>query len=160
MISTRLTCVDGDTVYLDGERRHALSFTGRIGSVPENGHVHVQKHAEVVAGPEPEAKSSSSALTSHFANRNLYCFLSRFPTPSSQYWNRCVIGWPKTPKRLEVICQNDTGRRQTCLPFCPSLVQIFRFTASNVSCTPNERAEAFSVLPCINLLRITDDVSL
>ena len=42
MISTRLTCVDGDTVYLDGERRHALSFTGRMGSVLENGQVHVQ----------------------------------------------------------------------------------------------------------------------
>ena len=30
--------------------------------------VHVQKHAEVVAGPEPEAKSSLLALTSDFAN--------------------------------------------------------------------------------------------
>ena len=66
-ISTRLTCVDDDTVYLDGERRHAISFTVRMGSVPESGQVHVQKHAEVVAGPEPEAKSSP-ALTSDFNN--------------------------------------------------------------------------------------------
>ena len=68
VISTCLTCVDDDTVYLDGERRHAISFTVRMGSVPENGQVHVQKHAAVVAGPEPEAKSSSPALTSDFAN--------------------------------------------------------------------------------------------
>ena len=31
--STRLTCVDDDTVYLDGERRHAISFTVRFTEV-------------------------------------------------------------------------------------------------------------------------------
>ena len=91
---------------------------------------------------------------------NFYCSLSRFPTLSTQCKKRCVIGWPKMPKHLGEICRNDSGRRQTCVTFCPSLVQIFRFTALNVPCAQNERAGAFLVFPCINLLRIKDDVSL
>ena len=37
VISMCLTCADDDTVYLDGERHHAVSFTMRMEPVPENG---------------------------------------------------------------------------------------------------------------------------